>query len=98
LLAGSRFNYLIVGSDTDPNTVAKVLFVPKATAENPPQPLVNTAAATPQPRFQSPESTVVEAVSQEPQEGDLPVRAQQRMLQQLRQTIMQELQQNQQPE
>ncbi|HYL15066.1 MAG TPA: hypothetical protein VEV41_18645 [Terriglobales bacterium] len=96
LLAGSRFNYLIVGSDADPNALAKVLLFPKPGTENPPQPLTNAAAAA--PRLLSPESNVVEAVSQEPQAGEPPVRAQQRMLQQRREMIMQELQQNGQPD
>jgi hypothetical protein len=97
LLAGSRFNYLIVGSDTDPNGLAKVLLFPKPGTENPPQPLTNAAAAA--SRLLSPESSVGEGVSQEPQEGEPPVRAQQRqMLQQRRQMVMQELQQNRQPD
>jgi hypothetical protein len=96
LLAGSRFNYLIVGSDTDPNGLAKVLLFPKPGTENPPQPLTNAAAAA--PRLLNAESNIGEAVSQEPQEGEPPVRAQQRMLQQRREMIMQELQQNRQPD
>jgi hypothetical protein len=99
LLAGSRFNYLIVGSDTDPNGLAKVMLFPKPAAENLPQSQVN---AVPQPRLPLPESNIVtESVQQEDNSQDSApdVRAQQRqMLQQRRQMVMQELQQNRQPD
>lgn len=98
LLAGSRFNYLIVGSDANPNALAKVLLFPKPALESLPQSSLSLAEAAPQPRFLSPESNLREAVQEQPQEGELPVRAQQRMLQQRRQVIMQDLQQRQRSE
>lgn len=91
LLAGSRFDYVIVGSDTDPNAVVKLLLFPKRATENAPPPVVNTADAS---------TIVTEGVEQEdnPQEPVLPVRAQQQMVQQRRQMIMEELQRSRQPE
>jgi hypothetical protein len=93
LLAGSRFNYIIVGSNTDSNTLTKILLLPMLAVEKPPQPLVNTAGAQP-PSAQRSESNDIEEGVQEPA---LPVRAQQQMLQQRRQMLMQDFQQNQQP-
>ena len=91
LLAGSRFDYVIVGSDTDPNAIVKLLLFPKRATENAPPPVVNTADAS---------TIVTEGVEQEdnPQEPVLPVRAQQQMAQQRRQMIMEELQRSRQPE
>ena len=100
LLAGSRFNYVIVGSNTDSNTLTKILLIPMLAAEKPPQPLVNTAAVQ-QPSVLSPESNNIEETAQPAdysQEPALPVRAQQQMLQQRRQMVMQDLRQNQQPQ
>ena len=99
LLAGSRFNYVIVGSNTDSNTLTKILLLPMLAAEKPPQPLVNTAAVQ-QPSVLSPESNNIEEAVQpadNPQDPALPVRAQQQMLQQHRQMVMQDLQQNLRP-
>jgi len=64
----------------------------------PEPPLVNTSPVQ-QARFLTAESNnVIEGVQEEdkPQEPELPVRAEQRILQQRRQTIMEALQENQQ--
>lgn len=101
LLSGSRFNYILVGSNASPNTLTRILLFPRPNAEKIPEsPLVN-ASPVQQARFLAPESNnVTEGVQQEdkPQEPELPVRAEQRILQQRRQTIMEALQENQQPE
>jgi hypothetical protein len=97
LLAGSRFNYAIVGSNADPNTLTRILLLPMLAAEKPSQPPVNTAAV-PQPGVLRPESNDIEEAVQlpdNPQDPLLPVRAQQQMLQQRRQMVMQDLKRNQ---
>jgi len=62
---------------------------------------VNAANTAPQPRFDRDESTIVaEGVQPEgnSQEPELPVRAWQKLLQQRRQLVMEEFQQNRAPE
>jgi hypothetical protein len=101
LLSGSRFNYILVGSNGSPNTLTRILLFPRPIAEKIPEPPLVNASPVPQARFLAPESNnVTEGVQEEdkPQEPELPVRAEQRILQQRRQTIMEALQENQQPE
>jgi hypothetical protein len=101
LLAGSRFDYVIVGSYADPDAVVKLLLFPKPATENASQTPVNAANTAPQPRFDRDESTIVaEGVQPEgnSQEPELPVRAWQKLLQQRRQLVMEEFQQNRAPE
>lgn len=102
LLSGSRFNYILVGSNADPNTLTRILLFPTQIAKEKilERPLVNPGPVQ-QAGFPSPESdNITEGVQQEdnPQEPELPVRAEQRILQQRRQTIMEAFQQDQQPE
>ena len=94
LLVGSRFNFIIVGSDSDPRALTRVLLFAKSAAENTPQSLVNNASAAQQPRVVHHGSNI-EGVQQQ---DNLPVRAQQQMLQQRRQMIMEQRQQSQRPE
>jgi hypothetical protein len=102
LLSGSRFNYILVGSNADPNTLTRILLFPRPIAEKiPERPLVN-ASPVQQARSLASESdnvNVMEGVQEEdkPQEPELPVRAEQRILQQRRQMIMEAFQQDQQP-
>lgn len=102
LLSGSRFNYILVGSNADSNTLTRILLFPRQIAKEkiPEPPLVN-AGPVQQAGLPTPESNnVTEGVQQEdkPQEHELSVRAEQRILQQRRQTIMEALRENQQPE
>ena len=101
LLAGSRFNYILVGSNADSNTLTRILLFPRPTAEKIPEPPLVNASPIQQARFLAPESNnVTEGVQEEdkPQEAELPVRGEQRILQQRRQTIMEALQEKQQIE
>jgi hypothetical protein len=91
-----------VGSNADPNTLTRILLFPTQIAKEKilERPLVNPGPVQ-QAGFPSPESdNITEGVQQEdnPQEPELPVRAEQRILQQRRQTIMEAFQQDQQPE
>jgi hypothetical protein len=102
LLSGSRFNYILVGSNADSNILTRILLFPRQIAKEkiPEPPLVNPGPVQ-QAGFPTPESDNVntESVQQEdkPQEHELPVRAEQRILQQRRQMIMEAFQQDQQP-
>ena len=95
LLAGSEFNYVIVGSASDPNALVAVLLTPRP-------PNTNTLSA--QNAVQQAElrrnvsDTVAEDLQKQdnPQEAALPVRAQQQMLRQRQQLVMEAFQQNQQ--
>jgi hypothetical protein len=101
LLSGSRFNYILVGSNASPNTLTRILLFPRPIAEKIPEPPLVNASPVQQARFLAPESNnVTEGVQEDykPQETELPVRAEQRILQQRRQTIVEALQENQQPE
>lgn len=106
LLAGSRFNYVIVGSAADPNALARVVLLPrpdntdKLASANAPQPLVNRTGAVAQPRLSSQESTVIAEGVQPPDPQDLvlPVRSQQQMVQQYLQAVMEQFHNNQHPQ
>ena len=96
LLAGSQFDYVIVGSTADPTAIATVLLrlrpanTDNRTANKPVQ----------ETRLQSPETEVVaESVPQQDnsQEQSQSWRAQQDMLQKHRQSVIEGFQQNQQP-
>jgi hypothetical protein len=96
LLAGSQFNYVIVGSAADPTAVVAVLLLSRPantdnrTADNPVQ----------QARLQSLEAEIIaESVPQQDnsQEQAQSWRAQQDMLQKRRQSVIDGFQQNQQP-
>ena len=100
LLAGSRFNYVIVGSNEDPMTLTKILLFPMLVAENISRPSITTVSAVQQPNIQPSESNDIQEAVQppdNPQEPALPVRASQDMLQQRRQMVMEGFQQYQQP-
>ena len=45
LLNGSHFNYVMVGTATDPNSVAQVILTPRTGGETPPSPSESAAAA-----------------------------------------------------
>jgi hypothetical protein len=98
LLSGSRFNYILVGSSADSTALTRILLFPKPLAEKiPDAPLVTVQ----QVRFLPAKSnSVTEGAQQEhkPREPELPVRAQQRILEQRRQMIREALRENQQPE
>ena len=103
LLAGSQFNYVIVGSVDNRNAVVKVLLIPRPAntnnliAGNAPQPLVNPASVEPRARLDSQDSNIIADAAQQqdnPQDPVLPVRTQQQMLQQRNQTVMEAFQQN----
>jgi hypothetical protein len=99
LLAGSRFNYVIVGSNADARTLTKILLLPILAAEKPSDQRVNTAAVQ-QLSVLPPETNDIEEavqLSDNPHGPPLPVRAQQQMLQQRRQMVMQDLQRKQGP-
>jgi len=101
LLSGSRFNYILVGSNAGSNTLTRILLFPRPIAEKMPEPWPVNTSPLQQARFLPPESNnVTEGMQEEdkPQEPELPVRAEQRILQLRRQTIMEALQENQQPE
>ena len=101
LLSGSRFNYILVGSNASPNTLTRILLFPRQIAkEKISEPPLVHAGPVQQAGLPTPESNnVAEDVQEDkPQEPELPVRAEQRILQQRRQTIMEALQENQQPE
>jgi hypothetical protein len=92
LLDGSRFDYVLVGSNTGPGALTKVLLLPRS----PKQPSYSATAGDGKPiGAQGAEaSDVAEFVQQENSESALPVRAQQQMLQQRRQMMMEALSQN----
>jgi hypothetical protein len=100
LLSGSRFNYILVRSNAGSNTLTRILLFPRPTAEKIPEPPLVNASPVQQARSLASESdNVMEGVQEEdkPQEPELPVRAEQRILQQRRQMIMEAFQQDQQP-
>ena len=98
LLAGSRFNYVIVGSNTDANRLTKILLLPLI-AERFSDQVVNTAAVQQPSVLRSESNDIEEALqlSDNPQGSPLPIRAQQQMLQQHRQMVMQDLERKQGP-
>lgn len=100
LLTGSRFNYIIVGSNEDPNGVSKILLFPVVVAESAHQPLVDTAATMPPPRIERTGGDIEEPAQSENISGQpvLPARGFQQMLQQRGQARLEEFQRKQQAE
>jgi len=103
LLAGSQFDYVIVGSADDPNALVRILLMPRPAntnnlAEgNVSQPLMNTTVALRQPVQQGQESNFfAEAVQEDNSQAPaLPVRTQQQMLQQRNQMVIEAFRLNQ---
>jgi hypothetical protein len=96
LLTGSRFNYVLVGSNLNSAALTKVLLFLKP----PPQHSTQVSASVAQSSLQKPGASEVE-IAQEyiqqapaPSDPTAPARAQQQMLQQYRQSIMQQFRQN----
>jgi len=101
LLEGSKFNYVIVGLAGDPTTLARVLLSlrpsnsDKLATENASRSLAQTRGAGPS----NENDIITESLQQQdnPQEPALPVRAQQQMLLQRQQMVMEAFKQNKQP-
>jgi hypothetical protein len=96
LLRGSRFNYVIVGANGDPNRLTKILLFPMLAAESASAPSVNTAGAAKQ-RDESLDVAEDWQTVANPDEPVQPVRSFQRMLQQRGEARMEDFQRKQQP-
>jgi hypothetical protein len=92
LLNGSQFNFVLVGSRSDPGALTRVVLLPRPPAEKSPQREVNTAATT--PNWKHVENAEIQPIDA-PSDSEPPMRAQQRMLQQHRQIVMEEFRQSQ---
>jgi hypothetical protein len=85
LLTGSQFNFVLVGSSSDPSALTQVLLFQRSPAERLTQPETHIASNAP---IAQPVVNVEIQQSTDPTENELPVRAQQRMLLQHRQAVM----------
>jgi len=100
LLVGSRFNYILVGSTTDPTALTKVVLLPKLIAERGSTPETNISQPALRDGDQQPETaSLPEFVYQgDSSQGSMSsIRDQQRMLQQFRQAVLGNLRQEHTP-
>jgi len=66
LLAGTRFNFAILGSPTDPNAVARVVMMPKSGGVSPPAPAAAMGVRTPMPEAEEIPEEEIPVVEEEP--------------------------------
>jgi hypothetical protein len=94
LLTGSKFNYVLVGSNADPRTLTRVLLFLKPPPEHRSQSVTIASAVLQRPP--SDNNTAEEFVQPagSGSEPVLPVRSQQQMLQQHRQMVMEQFHQS----
>ena len=91
LLTGSRFTYVLVGSSSDQSALTRVVLLPRPPAEVYSQGEANIATRISTSQFmESAEIQPLDATV----DNELPVRAQQRMLQQHQQAVMEQFQRN----
>lgn len=95
LLAGSQFNYVLVGSESDSTALTQVLLFLRPPPEHPIQGLLDAHAGRQGPLASANEMTaeVTQQVG-DPSDPALLMRSQQQMLQQHRQMIMEQFRQN----
>ena len=95
LLAGSQFNYVLVGSESDSTGLTQVLLFLRPPPEHPVQALV-AARAGQQGRLGSADETTAEVTQQvaDPSDPAALMRPQQQILQQRRQMVMEQFLQN----
>jgi hypothetical protein len=94
LLTGSKFNYVLVGSNANPKALTKVLLFLKPPPEHRPQSVTIASAVSQRPPFENNNAEEFVQPAAGGSEPVLPVRSQQQMLQQHRQMVMEQFQQN----
>jgi hypothetical protein len=96
LLTGSQFNYVLVGSDSDSKALTRILLFVRPRPENSAQTPLPLTQANAHIAQTSETETALEGVQlpDNPSDPTLPARAQQQMLQQRRQSVMQQFHQS----